>query len=72
MCVAPNLCADETKNRGTYTRVTKSNNHIAQKEVQFSRGYEILKVHVNLLLRYFEKDSLDSEGHVGSQSPSSL
>ena len=36
----------------------KSNNHFAQKEVQFSRGYEILKVHVNLLLMYFEKDSL--------------
>lgn len=36
----------------------KSNNHFAQKEVQFSRGYEILKVHVNLLLMFFEKDSL--------------
>ena len=24
MSIAPNLCCDETKNRGTYTRVTKS------------------------------------------------
>ena len=50
MSVAPNLCCDETKNRGTYTRVTILYNTLSEKN-HFKNNIRRKGARVKFLIR---------------------